>query len=57
MPVEMVTRVLREDGERGMLVYGFKFRPAFGVAGGSAQAVAVEVRAPERVQHEAVAAR
>jgi uncharacterized OB-fold protein len=27
MPVEMVTRVLREDGERGMLVYGYKFRP------------------------------
>ena len=29
MPVEMVTRKLREDGdERGMLVYGYKFRPA-----------------------------
>ncbi|MCW1968994.1 MAG: Zn-ribbon domain-containing OB-fold protein [Anaerolineae bacterium] len=28
MPVEMVTRVLREDGERGMLVYGYKFRPS-----------------------------
>jgi len=27
MPVEMVTRVLREDGDRGMLVYGYKFRP------------------------------
>lgn len=28
MPVEMVTRRLREDGdERGMLVYGYKFRP------------------------------
>lgn len=27
MPVEMVTRVLREDGERGMIVYGYKFRP------------------------------
>jgi uncharacterized OB-fold protein len=26
-PVEMVTRKLREDGERGMLVYGYKFRP------------------------------
>lgn len=26
-PVEMVTRRLREDGERGMLVYGYKFRP------------------------------
>jgi uncharacterized OB-fold protein len=29
MPVEMVTRRLRQDGdERGMLVYGYKFRPA-----------------------------
>ena len=27
MPVEMVTRKLRSDGERGMLVYGYKFRP------------------------------
>jgi uncharacterized OB-fold protein len=27
MPVEMVTRKLREDGERGMLGYGYKFRP------------------------------
>jgi uncharacterized OB-fold protein len=28
MPVEMVTRRLREDGdERGMIVYGYKFRP------------------------------
>ncbi len=27
MPVEMVTRKLKEDGERGMLVYGYKFRP------------------------------
>jgi len=27
MPVEVVTRRLREDGERGMLVYGYKFRP------------------------------
>jgi uncharacterized protein len=27
-PVEMVTRRLRSDGdERGMLVYGYKFRP------------------------------
>lgn len=25
--VEMVTRKLRQDGERGMLVYGYKFRP------------------------------
>ena len=27
MPVEMVTRKLRSDGDRGMLVYGYKFRP------------------------------
>jgi len=28
-PVEMITRRLRTDGdERGMLVYGYKFRPA-----------------------------
>jgi uncharacterized OB-fold protein len=29
VPVEMVTRKLRNDGdERGMIVYGYKFRPA-----------------------------
>ena len=27
-PVEMVTRKLRTDGEKGMIVYGYKFRPA-----------------------------
>lgn len=27
-PVEMVTRKLREDGDKGMLVYGYKFRPS-----------------------------
>ncbi|MBN1891116.1 MAG: Zn-ribbon domain-containing OB-fold protein [Thermoflexales bacterium] len=27
MPVEMVTRRLREDGEQGVIVYGYKFRP------------------------------
>lgn len=27
MPVEMVTRKLREDGDRGMIIYGYKFRP------------------------------
>jgi len=27
MPVEMVTRKLKADGERGQLVYGYKFRP------------------------------
>jgi uncharacterized OB-fold protein len=29
MPVEMVTRLLRSaTDERGMLIYGYKFRPA-----------------------------
>ena len=28
MKVEMVTRKLREDGDEGMIVYGYKFRPA-----------------------------
>jgi uncharacterized OB-fold protein len=32
MPVEMVTRRLRSDGERGMLVYGYKFRPVLKAA-------------------------
>jgi len=33
-PVEMVTRKLRSDGdERGMLVYGYKFRPVLAAAG------------------------
>jgi len=27
MPVEMVTRKLKEEGENGMVVYGYKFRP------------------------------
>lgn len=27
MPVEMVTRKLRQEGERGVIVYGYKFRP------------------------------
>ncbi len=27
MPVEMVTRRLQEKGERGYIVYGYKFRP------------------------------
>ena len=32
MPVEMVTRRLRQDGdERGMLIYGYKFRPVLNV--------------------------
>jgi hypothetical protein len=28
MPLEMVTRKLRTDGPEGMIVYGYKFRPA-----------------------------
>ncbi|OQY25691.1 MAG: transcriptional regulator [Anaerolineaceae bacterium 4572_32.1] len=28
MPVEMVTRKMREYGEDGVIVYGYKFRPA-----------------------------
>jgi uncharacterized OB-fold protein len=36
MPVEMVTRKLRNDGdERGVIVYGYKFRPVL-----SSQAIA-----------------
>lgn len=27
MPVEMITRVLQEEGEDGMIIYGYKFRP------------------------------
>lgn len=27
LPVEMVTRRLRSDGDKGMIVYGYKFRP------------------------------
>ncbi|MCE7986954.1 MAG: Zn-ribbon domain-containing OB-fold protein [Caldilinea sp. CFX5] len=27
MPVEMVTRKLREDGAEGQIIYGYKFRP------------------------------
>lgn len=31
MPVEMVTRKVREEGERGVIVYGYKFRPRLAV--------------------------
>ena len=34
MPVEMVTRRLRELGPRGFLVYGYKFRPLLNGNGG-----------------------
>ncbi len=27
MPVEMVTRRLREEGDEGLILYGYKFRP------------------------------
>ncbi|MCB0288128.1 MAG: OB-fold domain-containing protein, partial [Calditrichaeota bacterium] len=27
MPVEMVIRKISEEGERGVIVYGYKFRP------------------------------
>ncbi|KPL78437.1 transcriptional regulator [Ornatilinea apprima] len=31
MPVEMVTRKIRtDDGDRGMILYGYKFRPVMG---------------------------
>ncbi len=29
MRVEMVTRKLREDGDEGQIIYGYKFRPIF----------------------------
>jgi len=32
MPVEMVTRKLHEEGEEGLIVYGYKFRPRLGVS-------------------------
>ena len=33
MPVEMVTRRLRQDGdERGVIIYGYKFRPVLHAA-------------------------
>ncbi len=36
-PVEMVTRRLRQDGdERGMIVYGYKFRPVLSHAAAAA---------------------
>ena len=30
--VEMVTRKLRSDGDKGMIVYGYKFRPVLATA-------------------------
>lgn len=33
MRVEMVTRKLREDGDEGQIIYGYKFRPLLEVQG------------------------
>lgn len=38
-PVEMVTRKLREDGNKGMLVYGYKFRLVIGAASPTPQSL------------------
>jgi uncharacterized OB-fold protein len=32
MPVEMVTRKLRAQGEEGLIIYGYKFRPQLTIA-------------------------
>jgi uncharacterized OB-fold protein len=32
MPVEMVTRRLRTDGDEGVIQYGYKFRPILAAA-------------------------
>ena len=32
LPIEMVTRKLRTDGDKGMIVYGYKFRPRWAVS-------------------------
>lgn len=37
MRVEMVTRKLRAEGESGMIVYGYKFRPCMSRASAPAQ--------------------
>lgn len=31
MPVEMVTRKIKSEGDRGILVYGYKFRPPLNI--------------------------
>lgn len=38
MPVEMVTRKLKEEGKSGIIVYGYKFRPLFSPEQGGAKA-------------------
>jgi uncharacterized OB-fold protein len=32
MRVEMVTRKLREEGDEGQIIYGYKFRPVLNIA-------------------------
>jgi uncharacterized OB-fold protein len=32
MRVEMVTRKLREEGEEGQIIYGYKFRPVLAIS-------------------------
>lgn len=55
MKVEMVTRVLREDGGdghgegQGMLVYGYKFRPAWGVRNDAPKAQRAELLKTEPI--------
>ena len=39
-----------------MIVYGYKFRPAFGVSGDAPQHLAVDVREPENARRESVPA-
>jgi hypothetical protein len=34
MPVEMVTRKIRAQGEEGIIIYGYKFRPQLAANGG-----------------------
>ena len=52
MKVEMVTRVLREDGNdgRGMLVYGYKFRPSWSHKSGAAIATVEPVQLADPVR-------
>ena len=55
MPVEMVTRALREDGDRGMLVYGYKFRPLWSNASMAPQAKETGIQISDVKQLQAVA--
>lgn len=42
MPVEMVTRKIREHADHGYIVYGYKFRPHVSVAARAADLIAEE---------------